>query len=84
MNDKIAIIEGNTFTIFSEVIEGTELFGWHIAGQGRNNEGHMYNGKPYSAPRAKFIACEKAIDDLADHLRYYHGIRRTITQEAFK
>ena len=56
MNDKIAIIEGNTFTIFSEIIEGTELFGWYIEGQGRNNEGHMYNGKPYSAPRAKFLS----------------------------
>ena len=84
MYDKTAVIEGNSFTIFSQVIEGTELFGWHIVRQGRNNEGHMYNGKPYSAPRAKFIACEKAIDDLADHLRYYHGVRRTITQEAFK
>lgn len=84
MNDKHVSIEGNKYTIFSEVIDGVELFGWYPDAAGRNHTGTMYNGKPYSVPRAKFLSCGKAIDDIADHLRYYHGIQRTITQEAFK
>lgn len=84
MNDKHVSIEGKAFTIFSEVIDGIELFGWYPDAAGRNHTGTMYNGKPYSVPRAEYLSCEKAIDALATHLSYYHGIRRATTQEAFK
>ena len=78
-------LEGNGY-ILMETGSGA---GWRHANAPRYINGTTYGNwggvVPFKIDRAeKFSSLKAAIDDLQDHVSWYHGVRRHISREIIK